>query len=416
MTPGYISSGLVQNLVSSTPYVPPSKKDYEILFQPLFDEYFNPPPRVVSLDPVAVAAQELLIQSVQLRQLPLIKMYHLLVLHQQIRKFNLKSFFKVHVPMIPPEPEGSTQGQSTKHPSDTKVLTMKMEILLEPTSNKLLVVGFNPLVHSFRALSTLRRSGLRTASAAAKPCQGDSSEFYLITGSIYTDKRGTVVLETLFNEINQQEQEATVSTHTPKPPRRFKFIYDDNEDDDDDDDDEESTIPLNEIISQIPPSIAITPVLPTMEPEDSLIMGDENLSTTLEKELDKVIKSSVGDFVPIPSKSGDTSESDSECDLPSCDDFYSIDVPRGNSMTLSNPFFNENDDFTSSDDKSLPEEDLPKKNFKIYSNPLFEFDDEYISSDVNPLYNEVLEDIENKDSYVSNLDEPAYLVTTLFYA
>ncbi|GJX78488.1 hypothetical protein Tco_0326637 [Tanacetum coccineum] len=62
-------------LVSATPYVPPSKKDYEIRFQPLFDEYFNPPPRVVSLDPVAIAAQELLIQSVQLRQLPLIKMY-----------------------------------------------------------------------------------------------------------------------------------------------------------------------------------------------------------------------------------------------------------------------------------------------------------------------------------------------------
>ncbi|GJX52247.1 hypothetical protein Tco_0280616, partial [Tanacetum coccineum] len=48
-------------------------------------------------------------------------------------------------------------------------------------------MGFNLLVHSFRALSTLRRSGLRTASAAAKPCQGDSSEVYLITGSIYTD-------------------------------------------------------------------------------------------------------------------------------------------------------------------------------------------------------------------------------------
>ncbi|GJV21863.1 hypothetical protein Tco_1370883, partial [Tanacetum coccineum] len=46
--------------------------------------------------------------------------------------------------------------------------------------------GFNLLVHSFRALSTLRRSGLRTASAAAKPCQGDSSEVYLITGRIPT--------------------------------------------------------------------------------------------------------------------------------------------------------------------------------------------------------------------------------------
>nr|GEZ03863.1 ribonuclease H-like domain-containing protein [Tanacetum cinerariifolium] len=45
-------------------------------------------------------------------------------------------------------------------------------------------VGFNSLVHSLRALSTLRRSGLRTASAAAKPCQGDYSKFYLITGTI----------------------------------------------------------------------------------------------------------------------------------------------------------------------------------------------------------------------------------------
>ncbi|GKG51884.1 hypothetical protein Tco_0544522, partial [Tanacetum coccineum] len=52
--------------------------------------------------------------------------------------------------------------------------------------------------------------------------------------------------------------------------------------DDDDNDDKESTILLNEIISQIPPSKAITPVLPTMEPKDSLIMGDEHLSTILE--------------------------------------------------------------------------------------------------------------------------------------
>ncbi|GKB87472.1 hypothetical protein Tco_0959744 [Tanacetum coccineum] len=61
-----VSAGLVQNPVSPTPYVPPSKKDYEILFQPLFDEYFNPPSHAVSLDLVAVAAQELLIQPVHL--------------------------------------------------------------------------------------------------------------------------------------------------------------------------------------------------------------------------------------------------------------------------------------------------------------------------------------------------------------
>nr|GEW76009.1 hypothetical protein [Tanacetum cinerariifolium] len=55
MTPGYISSGLMQNLVSPTPYVPPFKKDYEILFQQLFDEYFNPPPRAIFLFSAIVA-------------------------------------------------------------------------------------------------------------------------------------------------------------------------------------------------------------------------------------------------------------------------------------------------------------------------------------------------------------------------
>nr|GEV58613.1 reverse transcriptase domain-containing protein [Tanacetum cinerariifolium] len=68
------------------------------------------------------------------------------------------------------------------------------------------------------------------------------------------------------------------------------------------------------------------------------------------------------------------------------------------------------------DDESLSDEDVPEDNFKIYSNPLFEFDDEYISSDVNPLFDEVLENIENKDSYDSNLDEPNLLVTPLFDA
>ncbi|GJT08805.1 hypothetical protein Tco_0843267 [Tanacetum coccineum] len=85
-------------------------------------------------------------------------------------------------------------------------------------------------------------------------------------------------------------------------------------------------------------------------------------------------------------------------------------------MILTNPLFDSNDDFTSRDDESLSDEDVPKDNVKIYSNPLFEFNDEYISSDVNPLFDEVLEDIESKDSYVSNLDEPALLVTPLFDA
>ncbi|GJZ73989.1 hypothetical protein Tco_0638135 [Tanacetum coccineum] len=47
--------------------------------------------------------------------------------------------------------------------------------------------------------------------------------------------------------------------------------------------------------------------------------------------------------------------------------------------------------------ESLSNEDVPEDNVKIYVNPLFEFDDEYISSDVNPLFDEVIEDIKSGD-------------------
>ncbi|GKD18739.1 hypothetical protein Tco_1207897 [Tanacetum coccineum] len=129
--------------------------------------------------------------------------------------------------------------------------------------------------------------------------------------------------------------------------------------------------------------------------------------------MNEFIKSSVEDLVPIPSKSEDTSGNDSECDLPSCDDISPINVYEEKAVTFSNPLFDSNDDFTSSNDESLSDKDVPEDNFKIYSNLLFELNDEYISSDVNPLFDEVLEDIECKDSYESNLDESTFLVTPL---
>nr|GFA99503.1 hypothetical protein [Tanacetum cinerariifolium] len=54
-----------------------------------------------------------------------------------------------------------------------------------------------------------------------------------------------------------------------------------------DDDDEDCTI-------------AITPILSTEEPDNSLSMGDEQLDTILAMESDKLIKSSVEDLVLIP--------------------------------------------------------------------------------------------------------------------
>nr|GFD00129.1 putative ribonuclease H-like domain-containing protein [Tanacetum cinerariifolium] len=46
MTPGTISSGFAQKSSSSTSYVPPSRNDWDLLFQPFFDELLNPPPSV----------------------------------------------------------------------------------------------------------------------------------------------------------------------------------------------------------------------------------------------------------------------------------------------------------------------------------------------------------------------------------
>ncbi|GJU38444.1 hypothetical protein Tco_1191401 [Tanacetum coccineum] len=162
-------------------------------------------------------------------------------------------------------------------------------------------------------------------------------------------------------QLKQEEQAAKVSSQYWKPP----IFYDD-----DDDDDEESSIPLRDIISELPLSVAITPDLPIT---DSLIMEDEHLNTILETESDEENESSVKDLNLTPSESEDLSDNESECDVPVCDD------SSPNFTTFSNPLFDSNDDFTSSDDESFSEEDVPKENFKIYSNHFFEFDKEIIS-------------------------------------
>ncbi|GKB69416.1 hypothetical protein Tco_0930828 [Tanacetum coccineum] len=75
-----------------------------------------------------------------------------------------------------------------------------------------------------------------------------------------------------------------------------------------------------------------------------------------------------------------------------CDDF----------TTFSNPLFDSNDDFTSSDDESLSDKDVPKENFKIYLNPLF--DEEIISTKIDPHHFnakfELIEYLLNQDTLI----------------
>nr|GEZ04747.1 hypothetical protein [Tanacetum cinerariifolium] len=55
MTHATISSGLVHKPSSSTPYVPHSRNDWDLLFQPMFDELLDPPPSVDPQAPKVIA-------------------------------------------------------------------------------------------------------------------------------------------------------------------------------------------------------------------------------------------------------------------------------------------------------------------------------------------------------------------------
>nr|GEV99227.1 hypothetical protein [Tanacetum cinerariifolium] len=105
----------------------------------------------------------------------------------------------------------------------------------------------------------------------------------------------------------------------------------------------------------------------------AIYYGYDHLSTAPETELDEIIKSSAKNLVPIPSENEVTSDDESEYDVPIKDDSSTIFT------TFSNPLFDYNNDFTSSDDESLPDEDVLIEEFKVYSNPLF--DDDEINSD-----------------------------------
>nr|GEY81512.1 hypothetical protein [Tanacetum cinerariifolium] len=182
-----------------------------------------------------------------------------------------------------------------------------------------------------------------------------------------------------------QKQVVNLDSYTPKPSQcqKIPIYYDD-------DDDKESSTPLRDIIiSKLPPCVAITPVLSTEEPKDSLILRDKHLDTIHEKESDEFIKSNVKNLVPNPSESEDLPNIRSECNVPVCDDF----------TTFSNSLFDADENFSFSDDASFSDEDVPKE---IYSSPLF--DEEIISTKINPHHfnveSYIIESLLNRDTFI----------------
>nr|GFB29476.1 retrovirus-related Pol polyprotein from transposon TNT 1-94 [Tanacetum cinerariifolium] len=55
MIPGTINSRLMQTYSPSTSHVPPLRNDWDLLFQPMFDELLNLPPSVVNQAPEVIA-------------------------------------------------------------------------------------------------------------------------------------------------------------------------------------------------------------------------------------------------------------------------------------------------------------------------------------------------------------------------
>ncbi|GJX39431.1 hypothetical protein Tco_0252734 [Tanacetum coccineum] len=151
-----------------------------------------------------------------------------------------------------------------------------------------------------------------------------------------------------------------------------------------------------ESIDETPPSDAITPDLPIT---DSLVMEDEHFDTIPETDSDEEIEASVKNLNLTPSESEDLSDYESEYDLPIYDD-SPLDVFEDNCVIFSRPLFDSYGDSTSSeyssDNESFLEED-------VFSNLPFEFDIESISSDVNPIYDEVLEDIDGINYLIDSI-------------
>nr|GEV14560.1 hypothetical protein [Tanacetum cinerariifolium] len=128
--------------------------------------------------------------------------------------------------------------------------------------------------------------------------------------------------------------------------------------------DEENSIQYKEYLENSFNEIA--PVLPTEEPEYSLSMRYEHLSTISETESDEVIKSSAKNLVQIPSD----------------------------------------------DDELLSNKDVPMENFKVYSNSLFD-DEEINSNKEDPHYfntkSDLIESLSNRDTLFNSSPKFDYL-------
>ncbi|GKD61886.1 hypothetical protein Tco_1299395, partial [Tanacetum coccineum] len=185
--------------------------------------------------------------------------------------------------------------------------------------------------------------------------------------------------------------------------------------------------------------------LDTMEPLDTFLIGDEVISTILERENNEFIKFSVDDLVPIPRESEVTSDSDLECDMPATTPLPTTDV-REENLDINLPLGEHLDTLSTGDreidfnpsrdieelerlladdpvpvprvfDKPLGNFDSISRSFNVtYSNPVFDFYDNFTLRIDNKIFDDDFEDLCSLDPLKATplLDESILLVTPLF--
>ncbi|GKC13639.1 hypothetical protein Tco_1010421, partial [Tanacetum coccineum] len=174
----------------------------------------------------------------------------------------------------------------------------------------------------------------------------------------------------------------------------------------DDDDDEESSIPLKDIIIYgLPPCVAITPILLTEEPVDSLIMEDEHLDTISATESNEVIKSSVENLINLRVSF-------------SIDDIDYVEASPPDSELSPSTFLNFFLEETNAFDNSLPESETfcfdleenssgsttTRSDYSLPDYEAFYFDDDHIeenSSDSTTTYSDI--SLSKYDSFIFDL-------------
>nr|GFA12952.1 hypothetical protein [Tanacetum cinerariifolium] len=139
-------------------------------------------------------------------------------------------------------------------------------------------------------------------------------------------------LQELFRELSNDVQNIyeELAEYINTPGWNRPAFYDDDDDGDD-----------------VDYTIAITLVLSTEKPIDSLRMGDEHLDTISATGSDEVIKSSVEDLVPIPSESKGIPEH--MYDVPFHDNYPPLDILKDQFEDFSES----NDEFSSTDNDSF---------------------------------------------------------------